>query len=93
MQAITTKFVAPTNTKGSRVQVKSWLGTTYFGWDHALDGKENHIAAVREHLDKKASETAPLFPAAAGVLPDGAGYCVVVQHGAVADDAVWAALL
>lgn len=93
MQAITTKFIAPTNTRGSRVQVKSWLGTTYSSWDHAQDSTENHLAAVRDHLDKKASATAPVFPAAAGSLPDSTGYCVIVQHGPVADSARWGALL
>ena len=94
MQAITTKFVPATNTKGSRVQVKSWMGTTYFNWDHALNSDQNHIGAVKEHIEKKlVSEYAPRNPAACGSLPDESGYCVIVDSAKPFDDAAWDQLI
>ncbi|BAO20668.1 hypothetical protein X917_gp02 [Pseudomonas phage PPpW-4] len=46
MQAIQTKYMGPTDTKGSRVQVTCAGQTRYFGWDHALGSCDNHIKAA-----------------------------------------------
>lgn len=47
MQAITTKFVKPTDTKGSRIKATAEAGSVTIGWDHALDSEGNHIAAAK----------------------------------------------
>lgn len=46
MQAIQTKFFGPTNTKGSRVKATAPQGSVTVGYDHALDGEGNHVAAA-----------------------------------------------
>lgn len=46
-QAIETRFLGPTNTKGSRVVAVSCGGSRLItDWDHAMDASENHIAAA-----------------------------------------------
>ena len=50
MTTITTKFAAPTNTKGSRVIVKGFGKSKTVNWDHTLDGTDNHRAAMFEFL-------------------------------------------
>lgn len=59
MQAIVTKFVGPTNAKGSRVKAKADAGTVTIGWDYgASDGTEwneieaNHRAAAVALMDR-----------------------------------------
>ncbi len=47
-QAIVTKFLGPTNCRGSRVKATSASGHTLtVSWDHALDSDANHIAAAK----------------------------------------------
>lgn len=55
-QVITTKYACPTNSTGSRIIVKSWMGRSVFSWDHALDSTENHLAAIDEHIAKKLAD-------------------------------------
>jgi len=47
MQAITTKFVGPTDTKGSRIKATAEAGSVTIGWDHGLTSEGNHIAAAK----------------------------------------------
>lgn len=52
MVAIITKYVGPTNHRGSRIIVKSNAGKVSrisVSYDHALDIEENHIAAAHEY--------------------------------------------
>lgn len=51
-QAITTKFLGPTNSRGSRVRATSEAGSLTVAWEHALNVTENHRAAA-EKLAKK----------------------------------------
>lgn len=46
-QAITTKFINPTDTKGSRVKAKAFAGSLTLPWDHALNPDGNHAAAAQ----------------------------------------------
>ena len=87
---IVSKFIAPTNTKGSRIQVKSWKRTTYFNWDHTLSVELNHITAIREHIARISEEAlreykivgdvdgAPAYEFM-GATPDGSGSSVIVR--------------
>ena len=52
MQTITTKFIGPTNTKGSRIKATCWLGNVTISWDYSLDVEANHHAAVSELVEK-----------------------------------------
>lgn len=52
IQSIQTKFLAPTNTKGSRVKAFCQAGSITIDWGYADSSSENHIEAV-EALIKK----------------------------------------
>ena len=52
MQAIITKYVPCTETRGSRIQAKCEAKTIYVSYDHALNVEGNHIAAARELIKK-----------------------------------------
>lgn len=49
--AITTKFLAPTNTKGSRIKADCCKKEITLSWDHALNSHDNHKAAVDVLID------------------------------------------
>ena len=52
MQAIETKYISPTNSRGSRVKATAEAGSVTLSWDHSLNRVENHKAAC-EALIKK----------------------------------------
>ena len=52
MQAIITKYIPCTNTRGSRIQAKCEAKTIYFSYDHSLSVENNHIAAAKELIKK-----------------------------------------
>lgn len=86
MQTITTAFAGPTNTKGSRVMVKSWLKNKAFSWDHALNSEENHKAAAQQLVDilnsdrvKKGYGDYQWSIIASGAMPDGKGNAYVID--------------
>lgn len=74
MQAIITKYLGPTNTKGSRIKATCAAGSITKGYDNALDSDENH-RAVAEALCKKlgwVSSPNNLYTSLAqGQLPNG----------------------
>ena len=55
-QAIITKFLGPTNTKGSRIKATSWRGSVTLPCDHALDTVANYRAAALALCDKMNKE-------------------------------------
>src|SRR6185437_14816907 len=53
MQSIETKYVGPTNSRGSRVKATASGGFTLtIEWDDALNTDENHSAAARALINK-----------------------------------------
>lgn len=53
MQAITTKYVGPTDFRGSRVIAKTASGIKItLEWDDALNADENHFNAARALAEK-----------------------------------------
>lgn len=52
MQAIQTKFLGPTNTRGSRIKATCWLTSIIIAWDHSLNVEENHHAAIEALICK-----------------------------------------
>ncbi len=56
MQAIITKYLCPTNTRGARVKAECAALTVTLSYDHALNMEENHIAICAE-LCKRMHET------------------------------------
>ena len=74
-QAITTKFIAPTNFKGSRVKATAQAGSITLHWSHALNSEDNHTAAAEAlaiKLDWKGAWHS-------GAMPNSSGYTFVVS--------------
>lgn len=46
-QAITTKYLPPSNVRGSRIKAECQRGSRIFEWDHRKNQDENHIEAAR----------------------------------------------
>jgi hypothetical protein len=77
MQAIVTKRLGPTNTKGSRIKAKCQAGSMIVPWDHALDVEANHKAAAASLIAKLGWDVDPYPHWYAGALPDDTGYAIV----------------
>jgi hypothetical protein len=45
MQAIVTKYLCPTNSRGARVKATCQAGSMTVAWDHALNATDNHREA------------------------------------------------
>jgi hypothetical protein len=45
-QAIETKYIKATNTRGSRIKATAWGGSVTIGYDYALDTDGAHKAAA-----------------------------------------------
>jgi hypothetical protein len=52
MQAITTKFLGPTNFRGARIRASCEAMTITVETDHGLDAEENHQRAARLLIEK-----------------------------------------
>lgn len=51
MQAITTKYYGPTNTKPARIRAKACAGTNWFSYNHAVSNPHREAAeALRDTL-------------------------------------------
>lgn len=72
-QAIVTKYVGPTNFRGSRIVVSAQAGRMIVPWDHSLDVDENHARAAQAFADKWGWEGKLI----GGALPNGRGNCFV----------------
>ena len=76
MQAIITKFLAPTNNRGSRVKATCQAGTITVNWLDDLDIQDNHAAAANA-LAKKLGWTADKYGHLIGGCMANGGYCFV----------------
>jgi hypothetical protein len=45
-QAIQTKYIGPTNVKGSRCKAWAQAGSVLLAWDDALNSEQNHVRAA-----------------------------------------------
>lgn len=86
MQTITTAYAGPTNTKGSRVMVKSWLKNKAFGWDYSLNSEDNHKTAAQQLVDILNSDRVNKgygdyhwVIIASGSMPDGKGNAYIID--------------
>lgn len=77
-QAIVTKYLGPTNTKGARVKATCNGGAMTLNWDHEVDAEKNHrrvaaeLAIEMEWLGKNRL--------IGGCLPNEAGYVFVLEE-------------
>ncbi len=46
MQSIETKYHGPTNTRGSRISVKTESRRGTVSWNHSLNSEQNHVGAA-----------------------------------------------
>ena len=74
MQAIVTKYLGPTNHRGSRVKATACAGSVTMAWDYELDTDGNHLAAAEALRSKYGWALGEL---AVGGLPDGCSNCYV----------------
>lgn len=51
-QSITTKYLGPTNSRGSRVKVSAPAGSVTVSWDYGVGETEMHAKAVRALIEK-----------------------------------------
>jgi hypothetical protein len=65
MQAITTRYLPPTNFRGSRVKAQCEAGSLTISWSYDLDPDANHDAACAE-LVKRLGWSGPWL---GGTLP------------------------
>jgi hypothetical protein len=75
-QAIVTKFLGPTNVRGSRVKAKCDAGSLIIGWDHSLGVEGNHRRVAEALRDKLGWNTDGYGALHMGGLP-GSGYAFV----------------
>ena len=88
MQAITTKYLGPTDARGSRIVARCQAKRLTVPWDHALDVEANHRAAGRA-LVRLMGWHAPIYSVEwhMGALPDGSGYVLVATLDALRGEA------
>lgn len=72
-QAITTKYLGPSNVRGARVKATCEAKTIILPWDHSLNVNDNHRAAAR-----KLAEQLEWSGTWYGGAPIGSGYCFVL---------------
>ena len=73
MQAIVTKYLGPTDTKGARIKATGYSGSITIPYDHSLSGRAVHRKAA-EALCEKFGWTGRLI---GGSDPSGQGYTFV----------------
>lgn len=78
-QAIVTKYLGPTDHRGSRIMCKAQAGRMMVPWDHSLDVGGNHRRAAMAFVAKWG--WGELNEWHGGALPDGSGYCFVRFEG------------
>lgn len=61
MQAIITKYIGPTNSRGARIKAQCERGKIFFSYPYHLSGEAAHRAAVDALTDKFAEEDAKKY--------------------------------
>ncbi len=74
-QAILTKYLGPTATRGARVKAWCFGGQRIVTWDYSMSSEANHHYAS-EQLGLKLNWR-EFSTRMCGALPDGSGYCFV----------------
>ena len=77
MQAIVTKYLGPTNFRGSRVKATCQAKSMTVSWDDALGSDDNHDIAARMLAESLGWTKDHHGTLVGGGLPDGTGNCYV----------------
>jgi len=72
-QAITTKYLGPTQNRGARVKARSQVGSLTLPYDYGLDPVENHRLAAMALADRWGWKATWI----GGALPSRNGYAFV----------------
>lgn len=75
-QAIITKYIGPTNYRGSRVKATCAAKSVTLPWIDSLNSDENHELAARELADSL-GWVFPDYELVGGGMPDNRGNCYV----------------
>ena len=84
MQAIITKYLGPTNHRGSRIKATGWVGSATVSYDYGLDTVGNHKAAAQA-ICNKLNNAPHVIEEGAWVIetwaatPDGRGYAFIAK--------------
>jgi hypothetical protein len=81
MQAITTKFLGATNTRGSRIKATCDAGSVTISYPHELNYREAHRKAAQALADKLGWNTDSYGSLIGGGLPNNAGCVFVFNSG------------
>lgn len=81
MQAILTRYLGPTNFRGSRVKAWCQAGSVTLSWNDALDVNANHDAAAIALRAKLGWDHDSYGFMVHGALPDNTGNCYVFTCG------------
>lgn len=81
MQAIQTKYLGPTNTKGSRIKATCAAGSVTISYPYDLSGMDCHAAAAKALVDKMGWNDAHYGGLLGGQLADGT-YVFVFDNAA-----------
>ena len=73
-RAFTTRYAGPTDTKGSRIVVRSVKGTKTYPWHHEIDAFANHEGAARAAARSQFLGDSTEADVPSAQLPDGSGY-------------------
>lgn len=87
MQIVTTKYLGPTNHRGSRIKATCWRASVTVTYDYSLSSDNNHRHAVCVLLNKINKDDAkglkwepePLGIVGYGGMPDGCGYGFLIS--------------
>ena len=91
MQAIITRYLGPTDHRGSRIKATAQAGSVTLEWDDRLNVEVNHDRAALA-LANKFGWIRDGWDLESGGLPDGSGNVYVLTRGAALASAVltWA---
>jgi hypothetical protein len=93
MQAILTRFLGPTDTKGPRIKATCACGSAFFTYDHASNSAENHARAARGLAIRNNwlnGDETDSYTLEGGDMPDGKGMCFVFVRKEVVQHEIYA---
>lgn len=85
MQTIITKYLPPTNARGSRIKAKCWRDSVTIPFPYELNCMERHQLAAQKLAEKltekmnNGSKEGRWVIVAGGVLPDDTGYAFLIE--------------
>jgi len=78
-QTILTRFLGPTNSRGSRIKATAWRASVTIPYPYELDTERAHRAAAEALCVKLADGEGTWLIIAGADLPAGNGYAFVIE--------------